>query len=97
MQGYFSTVFNDWLNKMKNKTLRINFGLGADALSVQLNAQGFDFNPKRMKELTDHARSIAVMEFEGIMISKEADKCRNRLMKRIESHVKAVNGLVKSR
>lgn len=73
------------------KQLNIGFGVMAPTLGNQLREQGFKFNKEEIAKLQEHADRIIHLKMASLLTDNESKKVRDRLFKKISTHVKAQN------
>ena len=74
-------------------TIGISLGAIADPFGKQLKAQGYEFDPEKMKRFESVKDAIFTLRFADIMPDSMADKCFAKLYKQIVTHVAGKNKL----
>lgn len=79
----------------EQKPIQFNLRIGALAptISEQITEYKLEFNKEEMERLEKCCDSILVLKFAGVVTDNEANKCRDRIAKKVIGHVKKKNNL----
>jgi hypothetical protein len=85
------------MKSINSTTFGLSFGILSPTLSAQLRKQKIKFDKLLIAEFEQNRKSINDPKWSGLLVDSQASKLRQKLMKKITSHLNKINKINKTK